>query len=290
MHTNQGLYLNLLSRHSIRQFNHDLLGKDELLKISNSTKALESLGNENTFDIKIFDYQPETTSGKALGGFGRIMNPPHFMAPFITGNLHAYVDLGFRTQQIVLDLWRRGIGSCYVGCAHKQNRVKQLLNLSGKIKIISFVIFGLPDENQSLRLYQKISQFFTRSKKRLSYEKLFLDHQYPECIKRDDLVKKIIEAGRFAPSATNAQPWRFEIKDNQFTIFAHQKKIANLYDLEQGYSLHDTGICMANMSKAAHSLGAAFRWRWDNSDIQKQYSNKINIPVARFSLKDFWIP
>lgn len=286
MHTNQGLYKNLLSRHSIRRYNHDLLGKDELLKISDSTKALESLVRKNTFDINIFDYQPETTSSKALGGFGRIMTPPHFMAPFIMGNLHAYVDLGFRTQQIVLDLWRRGIGSCYVGCAHKQNRVKLLLNLSGEIKIISFVIFGLPDKNQSLRLYQKISQFFTRSKKRLSYEELFLDHQYPECIKRDDLVKKIIEAGRFAPSATNAQPWRFEIKDNHFTIFAHQKKIANLYDLKQGYSLHDTGICMANMSKAAQALGTAFRWRWVNLDIHKQYSNEINIPVAYFTLDD----
>ncbi|MDP2966173.1 MAG: nitroreductase family protein [Pelolinea sp.] len=286
MHTNQDLYKNLLSRHSIRRYKHDLLGKEELLKISNFTQVVESLDDKNIFYFKLFEYQPETPSGKALGGFGRIMNPPYFMAPFINGNINSIVDLGFRTQQIVLDLWSKGIGSCYVGCVHRQNRVKQLLNLSNPIKIISFLIFGLPDKNQSLRLYQKISQVFTRSKKRLSYEELFLDHQLPENVRRNILVKKILEAGRYAPSATNAQPWRFNIKENQFTIFAHQKKIANIYDLEQGYSLHDTGICMANMSKAAQALGTAIRWCWVDADFNKQPSNGIDIPIAFFSLDD----
>ena len=286
MQTNPVLYKNLISRHSIRRYKHDLLGEKDLSIINKFPKVIESLDSKNQFNVKIYEYHPETIAGRALGGFGRIMDPPYFLAPFITGNFHSLTDLGFRTQQLVLDLWNRGIGSCYVGCAHKQNRVKQLLDLVDEKKIISFVVFGLPDENQSLRLYQKISQYFTRSKNRLSYEELFLDHRFPEFLMKDNLFIKILEAGRFAPSATNTQPWRFDVHKNQFAIFAHQKSIANIYDLEQGYSLHDTGICMANMSKAAWALGKAIHWRWVTTDFHKQNSSKIDIPIAYFPLGD----
>jgi len=286
MHINQDIYKHLLARHSIRRYEPDLLGENELLKIKKASEVIDSLDRENIFELKIFEYQPETSEGKALGGFGRIMKPPYFFAPFITGGINSLTDLGFRTQQLVLDMWNNGIGSCYVGCAHRQNRVKQLLNISDQARIISFVIFGQPATKQTLRFYQKISQFFTKSKKRFSFQELFLDNQYPEKIKRNSLLKKVLEAGRFAPSATNSQPWRFEIKDGRFTIFAHLKKIANLYDLKQGYSFHDTGICMANMSKAAIALGKKIRWHWANKDDNMQQLIETNIPVAYFSLDD----
>ena len=286
MHINQDIYKHLLERHSIRRYEPDLLGENELLKIRKASKVIDSLDRENIFELKIFEYQPETSEGKALGGFGRIMKPPYFFAPFITGGTNSLIDLGFRTQQLVLDMWNNGIGSCYVGCAHRQNRVKQLLNISDQARIISFVIFGQPAAKQTLRFYQKISQFFTKSKKRFSFQELFLDYQYPEKIKRNSLLKKVLEAGRFAPSATNSQPWRFESKDGRFTIFAHQKKIANLYDLKQGYSFHDTGICMANMSNAAVAFGKKIRWHWANKDDNMQQLIETNIPVAYFSLDD----
>ena len=286
MHINQDIYKHLLARHSIRRYEPDLPGENELLKIRKASEIIESLDRENIFELKIFEYHPETSEGKALGGFGRIMKPPYFFAPFITGGINSLTDLGFRTQQLVLDMWNNGIGSCYVGCAHRQNRVKQLLNISDQARIISFVIFGQPATKQTLRFYQKISQFFTKSKKRFSFQELFLDYQYPEKIKRNSLLKKVLEAGRFAPSATNSQPWRFESKDGRFTIFAHQKKIANLYDLKQGYSFHDTGICMANMSNAAVAFGKKIRWHWANKDDNMQQLIETNIPVAYFSLDD----
>jgi nitroreductase len=286
MQINQDLYKHLLARHSIRRYEPTLMGEDDLSRIRKASETINFLDENNLFEIKIFDYLPDSLSGKALGGFGRIMKPPHFLAPFISGGTNSLVDLGFRTQQIVLDMWSHGIGSCYVGCAHRQNRVKQLLNISDKARIISFVIFGRPDINQSLRLYQKISQFFTRSKKRLSFEELFIDKKFPAELRRDIVFKKILEAGRQAPSATNAQPWRFGSKEGRFTIYAHQKKVANIYDLEQGYSFHDTGICMANIGKAANALGKKIRWQWVNADDNIQPSIETSIPIAYFSIDD----
>ena len=286
MQTNQNLYKHLLSRHSIRRYRPALMDKNDLSIINRSSKTIDFLNENNDFRIQIFDYMPDSLSGKALGGFGRIMRPPYFFAPYISGGTNSLVDLGFRTQQIVLEMWNRGTGSCFVGCAHRQFRVKQLLDISEQAKIISFVIFGEPDMNQSLRFYQKISQFFTRSKKRLSFEELFIDNKLPLILKKDNVFKKILEAGRQAPSATNSQPWRFECKNDRFTIYAHQKKLANIYDLQQGYSFHDTGICMANMSMAAKTLGKKFKWQLVNSDDKIHPLTETNLPIAYFSIDE----
>jgi hypothetical protein len=286
MQKNQDTYKNILSRHSIRRYQQDSFREEELSTIEKSSNNLQSLDRKNIFSIKAFQYQPGAVSGKALGGFGRIMNPPYFMLPVISGDDFSFVDLGFRTQQIVLDLWAKGIGSCYIGCAHRQNQVKNLLELSEKLNIISFLVFGLPDKNQSLRLYQKLSSFFTRAKQRMSMEELFLDNSFPESVKRDILIMKILEAGRFAPSATNAQPWRFKIEENRFIIYSHQKVVANLYDLKQGYSLHDTGICMANMSRAAKALNAVIHWNKANTDMQKITTKGTDKPIAYFLMDD----
>ena len=175
MQLTKSSYKNILSRHSIRRFQNDFLKEDELSLIEKSADALQPLDRKNIFSIKIFKYQPETISGKALGGYGRIMMPPYFMLPKINGDDFSLVDLGFRTQQIVLDLWAKGIGSCYVGCAHKQKRVKQLLELSEATNIISFLVFGFPDKNQSLRFYQKMSQLFTKAQQRMNLDDLFLE-------------------------------------------------------------------------------------------------------------------
>ena len=286
MQTNIDLYKLLLSRRSIRRYLPDLMEEAELSEINRSSTIIDSLSENNEFAIQIFKYLPDSPSGKALGGFGRIMKPTYFIAPHISGGTNSLVDLGFRTQQIVLGMWNQGTGSCYVGCAHRQLRVKQLLDISEMYRIISFVIFGKSDTNQSLRLYQKVSQFFTRSKKRLSYEELFFGNKLPSIFKKEIILKKILEAGRQAPSATNSQPWRFECKNDRFVIYAHQKKLANIYDLQQGYSLHDTGICMANMSMAAKALGKKVIWHLVNTDDKIHPKIEMNIPIAYFSMDD----
>ena len=286
MQTNLDLYKLLLSRHSIRRYLPDLMDEAELSEISRSSTMIDSLNENNDFVVQVFNYLPDSPFGKALGGFGRIMKPTYFIAPHIFGGTNSLVDLGFRTQQIVMKMWNQGTGSCYVGCAHRQLKIKQLLDIPEENRIISFVIFGKQDTNQSLRIYQKISQFFTRSKKRLSFEELFIDGKLPRVMKQDMFFKKILEAGRQAPSATNSQPWRFEFKTDRFVIYAHHKMLANIYDLQQGYSYHDTGICMANMSMAAKAFGKKVAWHLISTDDKIHPLIETNIPIAYFSIDD----
>jgi hypothetical protein len=275
-------YDQIINRFSVRRYQQaefEVSLIDLIEKITNKTSSLR--GSDN-FSCGIYKYDSRLKTSGALGLFGKIFSAPYFLAPFTIGETDTLLDLGFRTQQIVLDLWREGIGSCYIGCVHQQKRVIDLLDLPKGARVVSMVAFGIPAENQSKYLYQKISQAFTRSKRRLEYGKLFLIGSNSNFGDSSVKTKNIIEAGRQSPSATNSQPWRFRINKEYFEIFAVRKNISSLYDLDQEYTLHDVGICMANMSRAARALGKEISW--DLFPIGDQNPGEKNMRIAQFRI------
>ena len=107
-----------------------------------------------------------------------------------------------------------------------------------------------------------------------------------------DVVNKILEAGRQAPSASNVQPWHFIvltdpevkekmanggwntfIKDSAFTIVGC-RYIGDSYGRK--WSTVDTTIALQNMVIAAWSLGVGSCWI---GDFQEEEVKKLlNIP------------
>ncbi len=90
-------------------------------------------------------------------------------------------------------------------------------------------------------------------------------------------LEAILEAGRWAPSGKNTQPWRFVIVESQEKrqqlgqlvtqmdmIRTAPVTIAVLLDTEAGYDrikdIQAIGACAQNMLLAAHSLGLGACW------------------------------
>jgi nitroreductase len=93
----------------------------------------------------------------------------------------------------------------------------------------------------------------------------------------DDLLNEVLEAGRWAPSGLNNQPWRFavvrsaEMRDVISRLTKYGKIIrtcsafiAVFFHVESGYhrdkDMMGMGACMQNMLLAAHSLGLGAVW------------------------------
>ncbi|MBW1645805.1 MAG: nitroreductase family protein [Deltaproteobacteria bacterium] len=91
------------------------------------------------------------------------------------------------------------------------------------------------------------------------------------------LVREILEAGRFAPSGLNNQPWRFAIirrpqLKEQLAQLTHYHQIvrqapvliAVLLDTEALYhrekDIQSVGACLENLLLAAHGLGLGAVW------------------------------
>ncbi len=101
--------------------------------------------------------------------------------------------------------------------------------------------------------------------------------QFKQEMPAEEEVKSILEAGRWAPSGMNNQPWRFlVIKDKKqkdglakFTKYGDTIKdapavIAVCMDITDSYNrdkdLMAIGACIQNMLLQAHSMGLATCW------------------------------
>ena len=93
----------------------------------------------------------------------------------------------------------------------------------------------------------------------------------------DDLIMQILEAGRWAPSGRNNQPWRFAIvRDRKsienISLLTHYRAIvlraqvlipvfidkATIYHREK--DIQGIGACLQNMLLEIHSLGLGAVW------------------------------
>ncbi|KXB01613.1 hypothetical protein AKJ44_02330 [candidate division MSBL1 archaeon SCGC-AAA261F17] len=98
--------------------------------------------------------------------------------------------------------------------------------------------------------------------------------KYKERSVPEDLVKKILEAGRWAPSASNAQPWNFIVLRSQgvredvaeattYGKFLAEAPIGIAVVTDPEASTHpveDGAIATQNMLLAAHALGLGACW------------------------------
>jgi nitroreductase len=93
----------------------------------------------------------------------------------------------------------------------------------------------------------------------------------------EEIVEKILEAGRWAPSGMNNQPWRFAVVTDtktkeeiaKLTIYSRIVSGARLLipvflDKEESYNkikdAQAVGACLQNMLLEAHSLGLGAVW------------------------------
>jgi nitroreductase len=124
----------------------------------------------------------------------------------------------------------------------------------------------------------------------------------PEAIPQEK-ISTILEAGRWAPSYANSQPWEFiTVTDSRLkqevveiakkTLVAHtgiegaQAIIATCVDPEkdQYHFVEDGAVATQNMALAAHSLGLATYWVGilsptnDRNSVEYQVKQVLNIP------------
>jgi nitroreductase len=111
----------------------------------------------------------------------------------------------------------------------------------------------------------------------------------------DDLVDQVLEAGRWAPSGMNNQPWRFAVirdKDlkQEISSLTSYGRIINsadvlicvFFDQKAGYHrTKDTlsvGACIQNMLLAVESLGLGAVWLGEILKSEKELKGLISAP------------
>lgn len=243
------LYEAIYQRRSVRIYNMEPLEERTLSHIENLMKSLRAYRDNIDYEFKIVENLKEDSG---LSGAFQVKAPYYLI---LTSEIKEdyLINAGFLIQQMVLYLTAMNIGTCYQGAIKPKTKLKTKL----KYDFVIAVAFGKSPKD-IYRAPEKAN--------RLSEERVTV---YKEEV--DDLLKTIISAGIYAPSAFNSQPWRFVVYKNRIHVFCKKARLfsAILNDMK----LLDIGVVLANISQAAEELWLSDSFIEIDSFKEKDFRN-----------------
>jgi nitroreductase len=255
------LYQAILERRSVRRYEKEPLGEQELAQVGDILEGLEPLAEENHLEVLLKDVSPGEDLVAILGAYGRLVTPPHYLVPYITGKRHLLADLGYRVEQVAVRLAALGVGTCYIGTLSREEEVKARFEMPEGARIGAFLAFGWPSTGRRGRLFNDVLRRSAGATNKLPVERIFFRNTLDSPASPPAELAPLIEAARNAPSAVNTQPWRLLWRDGRLYLFV--LKASRKYGSGPGaeYRLYDGGICMGNVTLALEALGWQGQWR-----------------------------
>jgi hypothetical protein len=264
--TQDPLYQAILRRRSVRRYDTRPLPESTLERVREWVGEADPLVPENRFTVLLRDVETTKDLVQALGAYGRLLSPPHYMVPYVIGKDHPLEDLGYRTQQVVIRMTERGVGTCYIGSLGRETTLRARFILRRDARIGAVVLFGRPADAVTGRAINKIMRQAMGATDRLPVTKLFHHGAFDNPTRPSERIAPLIEAGRQAPSALNTQPWRFLWRDGGLYLFVVRENPSYGKGVKQHYRKYEAGICMANISLVLDALGMEGSWRLLDKD------------------------
>jgi len=279
--TAKHLYESILARRSVRRYDKRPLDETVLAQVQEIVSSVKPLIPGNHFEVLMQDVSPGQDLVTALGGYGRLVSPPHYLVPYATGKKHLLEDLGYRVQQIAVRLTALGIGSCYIGSLGREAAVQALFGLPKEARIGAFLAFGWPSEALGGRLFNTLVRAAAGATNKMPVERIFFQDTFETPAQPPAAFAPLIEAARNAPSAVNAQPWRFLWHGERLYLFVKRNNPKYGGGDRAEYRLYDGGICMANVALALEALEMEGEWRMLSRDSANLPDHPANLqPLA----------
>ncbi|MBN1261818.1 MAG: nitroreductase family protein [Anaerolineae bacterium] len=281
----QALYDAILERRSVRRYDTHPLSESTLNRIQDLTGSVAPLVPSNRYTVLVRDVTSVDDLVQALGAYGRLLSPPHFMVPYIIGDDRPLLDLAYRTQQLVIRMGLLDLGCCYIGSLDRETTLRARFILRRDARIGAIVIFGRPSASLGGRTLNATLRRALNSAQRNPIEALFFNRAFDKPAKPPETIAPIIEAARWAPSALNVQPWRFLWRKRTLYLFVLRTHTRYGKGVKQEYRYFDAGLCMANVKLALEALQSPGEWvLLDGSERElPQYPDDLE-PLARLDL------
>ena len=181
--------------------------------------------------------------------YGLIKDAHLFIACSCPNTKTALMDYGFIAEKIVLDLTGIGIGTCWVGALFNQKSMqKGMVSEEGHI-VPAILVAGYPAQRSTK---EKLIRRFSKGDMRLDWEELFFNESFEETLDESaaGIYKQPLEMLRFAPSASNKQPWRTVVAKDDSVCRIYYVKTPGYAGNKMGYEMQriDIGIALCHFS------------------------------------------
>jgi len=251
--TDSALYQTILSRRSVRKYRPDIEAQ-VLGQVQQACDVPYGLLPENEFSITLQALQPDRDLASLLGAYGRLVAPPYVVVPAISGSHNLLIDLGYRSEQIVIALTQLGLGTCFVGTLMHDDEARRLFSIQSNQQHAAVIAFGYPAETLSGVVHNRIIRALAGANNKLAADQLYYDDLDEAPVQPPPSWAPLIEAARSAPSAVNTQPWRFLGRGNHLYLFAIRHSPRYGRGPGAGYKFFDCGVCLANIHLAMRAL------------------------------------
>lgn len=275
-------YRHLLARTSVRRFDPEPLDAESLRAVQKAVKSARPIQKGHNANFLAQNEPPKNKLTVAQGPYGRFIVSSHFMIPYTEKNKDSLVELGFQSQQVVMGLQELNLGSCYVGAHGRVRKLQQEFGLSDNTHLAAVLIYGKPAGSELSKSLDQSYRALVGSRKRKEIDDILIK-PVPQNTAMPTEWQTILEAGRWAPSATNAQPWRILPIDDHLQLFTNPAAYPIVLSAGSKlmYALYDAGIIMANIILAAQALGVTAKWTVQHDT--RIPNQKALIPIARLS-------
>ncbi len=211
----------ILQRKSVRTYMDKLLTQMDEEKVKHYLAQQDNGKGPFGNRVKIVLQSAISVEGqKIFGTYGVIRNAPAYLIAQCSPKRYALIDCGYVFERLVLFLESNRLGTCWLGGTFERHKVKvELIDDDWIIPIVSPV--GYTREKRTLQ--DMMMRQMAKSHMRKSIDELFVCGPNKKII-QDESCREECEYLRWAPSASNQQPWRVWFCDDLVHFFVKRTK------------------------------------------------------------------
>jgi nitroreductase len=259
-------------RQSIRTYDSQNITESDNQKIkmyisekSNLTGPLGGLGKIEF--VQVTDHVSD--KGIKLGTYGFIKNPKGYLVGICENQKYSLIDFAYTFQKLVLFMTDMGLGTCWMGGTFNRHSFEKEISLSDGEFIPCITPIGYPATKQ--RIFDKALRKVVKADNRKSWDQLFYSESFDAALTKEKAGEFEIplEMLRIGPSASNKQPWRIVLAEDQKQCHLYIEHTPN-YSSKLGYDMQllDIGIAMCQFESACKELNMTGKWVVEQPSIQ----------------------
>jgi nitroreductase len=222
------------------------------------------LGSSARFSL-VAATEEDRKSLKGLGTYGFIKGATGFIVGAARPAPKDMEDYGYLLERAVLAATGIGLSTCWLGGTFSKSAFARKIGTTGGEVVPAVVATGYAAEGarEADKLRRRAG-----SDRRLPFEQLFFDEKLGQSLAPADAAgyAEVLEAVRWAPSASNKQPWRVLRLGDRWHFYLQRTKgygkgsgvysLLKLADLQRV----DMGIAMCHFELVARERGLPGRW------------------------------
>ena len=255
----------LKSRTSTRDFKDMAIKQADLEKIQKVIDGeIIKLGKDDLAFIVQSDGEKVYKALDGKAGYGGIMidAPAYLALNTLNDNPASLVKGAYGVEEIITELDKMGIGNCWITVGEVDESIKKEIFAYDKGEVRLLLAIGYPVD-------ETVREHKFDDRKGIG-EFVFIDELGKKAT-NEDLEQRgldeIFSYARFAPSAYNAQPWRFVLVDDLIKLY--------IEDYKGNVNLLDAGIIMYYLDKLGESISMGSNW-----EIQPEINDDKYVYIA----------